>query len=191
VKQLQRYHDLLATTAVQWGLIGPREVDRLWDRHLDNSVAVTEDFTCLPEGSSVIDVGSGAGLPGIVWAIARPDLHIVCVEPMARRCRFLEEAVEALQLHNVDVIRGRAESLNQQADRVTARAVARMEILLPWIAPLVAPGGAMVLLKGDRAADEISQARPWLRTHGWQAQMRFVGTPTRTRVVVVDRSSEG
>lgn len=191
MEHLRKYHDLLATTGVEWGLIGPREVDRLWERHLDNSLAVTEDAQCLPEYASVIDVGSGAGLPGIVWAIARPDLRITCVEPLERRIRFLQQAVDLLHLDNVTVVRSRAESLHLSADRVTARAVARTEVLLPWLAPLVAADGQMVLLKGERAADEVDRAAAWLDEHHWTAWIRLVGSPPRTRVVVVNRNHEG
>ncbi len=191
MEQLQLYQDLLANTGVEWGLIGPREVDRLWDRHLDNCLAVTQDRECLPPGASVIDVGSGAGLPGLVWAIARQDLRIVCVEPLERRVRFLDLAVEQLELSNVEVQRARAQDLDRVADRVTARAVAKTGVLLPWLAPLVAPQGKMILLKGEKAQDEVVEAEPWLAGHGWQARIRVVGTPARTRVVVVDRFDEG
>lgn len=94
MEQLRAYQALLATTGVEWGLIGPREVDRLWERHIDNSLAVTEDRQCLPDSASVLDVGSGAGLPGLVWAIARPDLHVTLLEPLERRVRFLELAID-------------------------------------------------------------------------------------------------
>lgn len=191
MEQLQQYHDLLADVGVEWGLIGPREVDRLWERHLDNCLAVTQDAECLPHGASVLDVGSGAGLPGLVWAIGRPDLQIVCVEPLERRVRFLHLAIEQLGLTNVEVQRARAQDVHTLVDRVTARAVARTSVLLPWLAPLVAPGGKMVLLKGEKASDEIAEARPWLARYRWQAHVREVGTPARTRVVIVDRSAEG
>ena len=122
MEQLQAYQELLATTGVEWGLIGPREVDRLWDRHIDNSLAVTEDRACLPADATVLDVGSGAGLPGIVWAIARPDLQVTLLEPLERRVRFLDLAVEQLEVRNVTVVRGRAQDRDGQYDRVTARA---------------------------------------------------------------------
>ena len=191
MKQLRAYQDLLATDGVQWGLIGPREVDRLWDRHLDNCLAVTEDDGCLPQNATVIDVGSGAGLPGLVWAIARPDLHITLVEPLERRVRFLEQAIAQLALPNVTVERARAQQVRITADRVTARAVARTASLVQWLAPLVAPGGEMVLLKGRQAADEVAEATGWLDRNGWRAQVRDVGQPARTRVVVVDRVMKG
>jgi 16S rRNA (guanine527-N7)-methyltransferase len=191
VEQLRRYQDLLASTGVEWGLIGPREVDRLWDRHVDNSLAVTEDQHCLPEAATVIDVGSGAGLPGLVWAIARPDLRVICLEPLERRTRFLQQVVEDLGLTNVQVERGRAPAGGLNADRVTARAVARTQVLLPWLAPMVSVSGCMLLLKGERAAEELEPAQRWLDKHGWHAEIRMVGSPPRTRVVVVERSDGG
>jgi 16S rRNA (guanine527-N7)-methyltransferase len=154
-------------------------------------LAVTEDDGCLPQDATVIDVGSGAGLPGLVWAIARPDLQITLVEPLERRVRFLEQAVAQLALPNVTVERARAQQVRITADRVTARAVARTAALVQWLAPLVAPGGEMVLLKGRQAADEVAEATGWLDRNGWRAQVRDVGQPARTRVVVVDRVMKG
>lgn len=191
MKQLQDYQDLLATQGVEWGLIGPREVDRLWDRHIDNCLAVTEDPECLPAGATVIDVGSGAGLPGLVWALARPDLHITLVEPLERRVRFLTSAVESLQVANVAIVRSRAQDLHATADRVTARAVSSTGNLVRWLAPLVGAHGCMLLLKGQRAPEEVAQAGDWLDKHGWSAQIRQVGDPPRTRVVIVERTSKG
>ena len=98
MKRLQEYQQLLATDGVEWGLIGPRETERLWERHIDNCLAVTEDSLCLPQGATVLDVGSGAGLPGLVWAIARPDLDVTLVEPLERRVRFLEQAADRLEV---------------------------------------------------------------------------------------------
>lgn len=190
MKRLQRYRDLLATEGVQWGLIGPREVDRLWDRHIDNCLAVTEDPACLPEHATVLDVGSGAGLPGLVWAIARPDLRITLLEPLARRVRFLEFAVGDLDV-DVAIVRGRGQDVDLTAQRVTARAVAATRRLLPWLAPRVSQDGCMVLLKGQRAQEELDAAGEWLRRHRWQAQVRDVGQPPRTRVIVVERRTTG
>ena len=113
----------------------------------------------VPEGAAVIDVGSGAGLPGLVWAIARPDLDIVLLEPLLRRATFLEEAVGILGLERVRVVRGRAEECSLTAAVVTARAVAPLERLLGWVARLVAPGGEVLALKGSSAADEIEAAK--------------------------------
>lgn len=191
MERLRQYEQLLATTGVQWGLIGPRETERLWERHIDNCLAVTEDPECLPANATVIDVGSGAGLPGMVWAIARPDLEVLMVEPLQRRVTFLCEAIDNLGLTNARVQRGRAQDVRQTADRVTARAVSRTSNLVKWMAPLTSPDGSMVLLKGQRAADEVEQAKPWLDKHHWQASIREVGDPPRTRVVIVERTGQG
>lgn len=191
MEQLQAYQQLLASTGVEWGLIGPREVDRLWERHIDNCLAVTEDRECLPQSATVLDVGSGAGLPGLVWAIARPDLDVTLLEPLERRVRFLELAVGELQVANAHVVRGRAQDITEQFSRVTARAVAKTSTLLTWLAPLVAGDGTMVLLKGERAEAELVDARAWLGRHGWRARVEMVGTVARTRVVVVERVGKG
>ncbi len=191
MEHLQRYHELLAHEAVEWGLIGPRETQRLWERHIDNCLAVTQDLQCLPRDATVIDVGSGAGLPGIVWAIARPDLSVTLLEPLERRTRFLDMVVSELQLDNARVHRARAQDYAGTADRVAARAVASTVRLLPWLAPLVGPEGQMILVKGQRADQEVAQARSWLDRQGWRAQVREVGDPARTRVVVVERVAEG
>lgn len=153
----ERYAHLLATEGVVRGLIGPREAPRLWDRHLLNSAVLGE---AVPEASSVCDIGSGAGLPGIVLAIARPDVRVTLVEPLLRRTTFLEEVVEELSLANVEVVRGRADALHGSStfDVVTSRAVAPLERLLRWSMPLVAPHGAMIAMKGEAVGDEIEAA---------------------------------
>ncbi|MFI5834389.1 16S rRNA (guanine(527)-N(7))-methyltransferase RsmG [Micromonospora sp. NPDC051300] len=157
------YAELLATEGVVRGLIGPRETPRLWDRHLLNCAVVAER---IPEGASVIDVGSGAGLPGLVLAIARPDLTVTLVEPLARRVSFLVEAVQRLGLtRSVRVFRGRAEEAAAgsrdrdplTADVVTARAVAALDRLATWCLPLTVPGGRLLALKGASAAEEITE----------------------------------
>ena len=156
---LEQYADLLATVGVERGLIGPREVDRIWTRHVLNCAVVAEPrLSLVPQQASVADVGSGAGLPGLVWAIARPDVHVTLIEPLLRRTAFLGEAVDALGLGaRVAVARGRAEDGQARAfDVVTARAVAPLERLLPWTAPLIAVGGRLVALKGSSAAEEIT-----------------------------------
>lgn len=187
MKQLQDYQSLLATTGVEWGLIGPREADRLWDRHIDNCLAVTEDEGLLPRDTSVIDVGTGAGLPGLVWAISRPDLRVTLVEPLERRVKFLELAVQHLELTSVSIVRGRAQDVHARADVVTARAVSSLKNLLPWLSPLVSDPGRMVLMKGRKAEQEVDDSQGWLRKHQWRADVRDVGHPARTRVVVVER----
>jgi 16S rRNA (guanine527-N7)-methyltransferase len=161
----EAYAALLATDGVVRGLIGPREAPRLWDRHLLNCAVLGE---AIPQDVSVCDIGSGAGLPGLVLAIARPDLRITLVEPLLRRTTFLEEVVETLGLSQVTVVRGRAEEVKERHgfDVVTSRAVAPLERLLRWSMPLVAPDGALVAMKGSSVADEIDVARPTLRELG-------------------------
>ena len=152
----QRYAELLAGAGVERGLLGPREVDRLWDRHLLNSAAVSE---LLDPGERVVDIGSGAGLPGMPLAIARPDLEIVLLEPLLRRSDFLREVVAELGLP-VDVVRGRAEEpwVREQIgekDAAVSRAVAALDKLTKWSMPLLRTGGRMVAIKGERAPDEV------------------------------------
>ena len=153
---LESYANWLATEGVVRGLIGPREVDRIWDRHLANCAALAELITT---GASVIDIGSGAGLPGLVVAIIRPDCQVTLVEPLLRRSEFLQEVATDLSLENVTVIRARAEQVkDRKASVVTARAVAPLERLLGWAMPLVAPGGELLAMKGSNAAQEIADA---------------------------------
>lgn len=158
-----RYADLLATAGVERGLVGPREVPRLWERHLLNCAVVTPR---VPEDATVADVGSGAGLPGLVWAIARPDLDVTLIEPLLRRATFLSEAVEALELDRVRVLRARAEDVDATFDVVTARAVAGLEKLAGWCLPLVRPGGVLLALKGRSAHDEVTASTAALHKRG-------------------------
>lgn len=179
-ERAEQYVRLLATEGTVRGLIGPREVPRLWDRHLLNSVALAP---LVPAGARVVDVGSGAGLPGIPLAMARPDLTVTLLEPLARRVTFLDECVDALRLANVTVVRGRAEegpvvrSLGG-ADVVTARAVAPLEKLAAWCLPLLRPGGQLLALKGSSAAEELAAAGLA------DAVLTEVGDPPATVVVV-------
>ena len=148
---------MLAEEGERRGLIGPKEVDRIWSRHIVNCAAL---LSFLPKRGAVMDVGSGAGLPGIVLAIARPDLEFRLVEIMERRCEWLVEVMERLGLDNVEVIRERSENL-KRADRVevvTARAVAPLDKLLRITSKLIAPGGQLLALKGRRAYDEVEKA---------------------------------
>jgi 16S rRNA (guanine527-N7)-methyltransferase len=171
----ERYAGLLATEGVVRGLIGPREAPRLWDRHLVNCALLGD---LIPAGSTVCDVGSGAGLPGLVLAIARPDLTVTLVEPLLRRTTFLEEVAESLELLNVEVVRGRAESEHggRTFDVVTSRAVAPLERLLGWSMPLVSPGGALVAMKGSSAESEIDAARNELARWGCaDPEVRLLG----------------
>ena len=159
LKLAERYAGLLATEGVMRGLIGPREAPRLWERHLLNCAALSE---AIPAGATVCDIGSGAGLPGLVLAIARPDVAMTLVEPLLRRTTFLEEVVAELGLETVTVERGRADALHGKAqfDVVTSRAVAPLGRLLEWSMPLVAPAGSLVAMKGRSVADEVLEARP-------------------------------
>jgi 16S rRNA (guanine527-N7)-methyltransferase len=161
----ERYAELLAGPGVERGLIGPREAVRVWDRHLMNCAAVAE---LVPHPCSVIDLGSGAGLPGIVLAMLLTDSEIILLEPMARRVVFLEECVRLLGLRNAAVHRGRAEDAVGQllADVVTARAVAPLERLAGMALGLVRPGGLVLAMKGAGAAQEVARARPVLSRLG-------------------------
>jgi 16S rRNA (guanine527-N7)-methyltransferase len=154
----EAYAELLASDGVTRGLLGPREADKLWSRHLVNSAVVAE---ACPATGLVVDVGSGAGLPGIPMALARPGLTLRLVEPLLRRVTFLTEVVDRLGLTNVEVVRGRVEDLHGAwtAPTVTARAVAPLDRLVGWCLPLVAPGGSLLALKGDRADEELAAAR--------------------------------
>lgn len=151
------YAELLATKATVRGLIGPREVPRLWERHLMNCALVTD---LVPPDASVCDIGSGAGLPGLVMAIRRPDLRVTLVEPLLRRTTFLDEAVGSLGLTNVEVVRGRADALHGQRlfDVVTSRAVAPLDRLSQWSLPLVRSGGAFLAMKGSSVQAEVDSA---------------------------------
>jgi len=152
-----RYAELLVTDGVERGLIGPREAPRIWDRHLLNCAAVAE---LIPQGATVQDVGSGAGLPGIVLAVARPDLTVTLIEPLARRSVFLTEAVATLGLDRTSVVRARAEECVGKlspADVVTARAVAALDRLAGWCLPLTAVGGRLLAFKGTSAAAEVAE----------------------------------
>ena len=175
----EAYAELLATDGVRRGLIGPREADRLWSRHLLNSAVVVE---ACPASGLVVDVGSGAGLPGIPMALARPELTVRLVEPLLRRVTFLTEVVGLLGLDNVEVVRSRVEDLHGSwtAPTVTARAVAPLDRLAGWCLPLVAPGGSLLAVKGDRADEELADAHDLLRRLGAvSATVEEVGAPGR------------
>lgn len=165
VKQLpliEQYAALLATDGVVRGLIGPREVPRLWDRHILNCALMAD---LLPADSTLADIGTGAGLPGLVLAIARPDVTVTLIEPLLRRTTFLNEVVDALGLGNVSIVRGRADELHGSAtfDVVTSRAVAPLPRLLTWSMPLVGQDGKLLALKGSNVVDELVEVQDVLR----------------------------
>lgn len=169
LESIQQYVDILASRGIDWGLIGPREADRLWDRHVLNSAALMQ---VVPDGVRVLDVGSGAGLPGIPLAIARPDLSLVLLEPLLRRANFLTEVVDELGLGDrVEVVRGRAEEYDGSFEVVTARAVAPLEKLIGWTQKLFLPAGRLLALKGATAADEVAAAAGVLRKRKLNAEV--------------------
>jgi 16S rRNA (guanine527-N7)-methyltransferase len=187
----QHYVELLATDGVTRGLIGPRETSRLWDRHLLNCALVAE---LVPERGELVDIGSGAGLPGIVLAMLRPGVQVVLLEPLLRRSVFLEECVSALDLPNATVLRARAEdkaASRISADVATARAVAPLDRLVGWAAPLLRPGGQLLAIKGQSAAAELEAAEPVLSRLGVRSAEvlqaghgRVVSATTIVRVVM-------
>lgn len=191
---IEGFDGLLRDQGVLRGLVGPREVSRLWERHLVNSAAVVP---FLPETGLIVDVGSGAGLPGVVVAAMRPEAEVVLLEPMERRTDWLREVVETLGLANARVLRGRAEDQvgTLRADAVTARAVAALDKLYGWTLPLLAVGGRLVALKGGRAGEEADAAASvGERLGGGAAEILVAPTLPGldpTSVVVVQRTHQG
>ena len=188
----ERYAEHLATTGVEWGLVGPREASRVWERHILNCAVVAD---LIPPAARVLDIGSGAGLPGIPLALARPDLRVVLVEPLARRVEWLRTVIADLELP-VEVERGRAEDISirrrwEGADGVTSRAVAPLHRLAAWCLPLVRPGGMMLAVKGMSAPAEVERdARAVAASGGGIPRIETCGVgivdPPST-VVVVER----
>ena len=176
----QEYVEWLADAGVVRGLIGPRETPRLWSRHVLNCALPAP---LLPESGTVCDVGSGAGLPGLVLAILRPDLEFSLLEPLLRRTNFLSEVVADLGLTNVEVLRGRAEEFHgtRTFDVVCSRAVAPLDRLVGWCLPLCSPQGEVLALKGSRAAEEVSEHREHLKKLS-------AGTPTVEEMTPADGS---
>lgn len=192
----REFAGLLATEGVVRGHLGPREAPRLWDRHLVNCAVVAE---LLPETGVLADIGSGAGLPGIVLALLRPAMDVILVESMLRRCEFLNEAVTALGLAHVTVIRARAgePGVGVSADYATARAVAPLDKLAGWAAGLLAPGGTLLAIKGQSAQQELDAAGPALRRlRAREAEIIRLGhdkvdpATTVVRVVMAGRGRE-
>ena len=192
----ERFAAILADTGVSHGLIGPREVPRLWDRHVLNCAVAHQAF---PEGASIIDVGSGAGLPGLALAVTRPDLHLHLIEPMLRRTTWLTTTSQELGLNNVTVHRGRAEEFHGRlsAPYATARAVARIDKLARWTFPLLEDHGVLVALKGEQAEQELEEERAALTTLGMvDAAIRTYGAdllevPTVTMELTVSAPAVG
>ena len=190
---LEAYAVLLAGPGVERGLLGPREAPRLWERHLLNCAGLAE---LVEPDQVVLDLGSGAGLPGLVLAALRPDLTVVLVEPLLRRATFLSEVVAELALPQVVVRRARAEELAGQllVDVVTARAVAPLDRLAAWGLPLLRPGGLLLALKGERADSELAESGAAVTASGGaDARVVEVGDEalsTRARVVVVERTAK-
>jgi 16S rRNA (guanine527-N7)-methyltransferase len=188
----ERYAEHLATTGVEWGLVGPREASRVWERHILNCAVVAD---LIPPAARVLDIGSGAGLPGIPLALARPDLRVVLVEPLARRVEWLRTVLADLELP-VEVERGRAEDTSirrrwEGADVVTSRAVAPLHRLAAWCLPLARPGGMMLAVKGMSAPAEVERdARAIAASGGGIPRIETCGIgivdPPST-VVVVER----
>jgi 16S rRNA (guanine527-N7)-methyltransferase len=183
-EQIQRYAELLSSTGIERGLIGPKEGDRIWERHIANCIPIT---TIIPQGVRVADIGSGAGLPGIVIALARPDLKVTLIEPLQRRVDFLNEVIAELAL-DVEVIRGRAERVKKQFEIVTARAVAPLEKLIQISWHMIPRGGSLMAIKGESAADEISTTT---LKKGSTAQLHEISLPNLpiARVIEVKKGA--
>ena len=190
-KTIRQYVDILASRGVDWGLIGPREIGRLWERHILNSIALE---SLIPEGCRVADVGSGAGLPGIPLAILRPDLEMILIEPMLRRSNFLTEALDELGLDDrVSVVRGRAEDADLHVDVVVSRAVAKLATLINWTADLIVDSGSLLALKGQSADDEVVKAKKELSKRRLSAEVLLIRADPAadvTRAVRVRRTGK-
>jgi 16S rRNA (guanine527-N7)-methyltransferase len=155
-EKIDKYAQILQTWGIERGLIGPKEGDRIWDRHIANCIPLT---TLIPINAQLVDIGSGAGLPGIVIALERPDVRVTLIEPLQRRVDFLQEAIAVLDI-DVEVIRSRSESVKKSFDIVTARAVAPLPKLLDMSWHLVKPNGALLAMKGEAAQSEIDAVEP-------------------------------
>jgi 16S rRNA (guanine527-N7)-methyltransferase len=188
---VERFVGHLASTGISWGLVGPREVPRLWDRHVLNCAVLTD---LLDPGARVVDIGSGAGLPGLVVALRRPDLEVVLVEPLLRRATWLEQVVADLDLGTVSVRRARAEELHgrEQAHYVTARAVAPLDRLAQWGLPLLRPDGELLALKGRSAPEELARTATGVTAAGGvDAEVLSVGRGVVDPPVTVVRVRRG
>ncbi len=184
----KKYHDLLATDGSTRGFIGPREIPKLWNRHILNCAVISE---AIGDNLTVADIGSGAGLPGIPLALARPDLEIFLVEPLLKRSVFLNEVVEKLQLDNATVLRGRAEDKSLRTelglvDVATSRAVAPLGKLAGWSLPLVRKGGVMLAMKGASASEELTRDKTAIKkAGGGTAEVFRVGKQLEEPTIVI------
>ena len=194
IKLARAYANKLAQDSDELGLLGPRELDKIWSRHILNSAVVAE---LVKPGELVADVGSGAGLPGIPMAIAAPDTDFVLIEPMDRRASWLQEVVNELDLQNVEVVRARAEEVEGgQFEVVTARAVAALDKLLRLCVPLLKPAGRVIALKGSKAPEEILEAKKFQKKFKIESfeivvcGEKFLAEPTSVVETRLDSSQE-
>lgn len=183
-----RYRDILASRGIEWGLLGPREVARLWDRHILNSAAVA---SLVPPAATVADIGSGAGLPGVPVAVLRSDLRVDLVEPLLRRATFLTQTAEELDLtERVTVVRARSDEVTTRYDAVLSRALAPLDRLVRWCLPLLAEGGSILALKGSSAQQEVAKHRALLRREGLVAkvvELQADSAATPATVITIQR----
>ncbi len=177
--QIQAYAALLTGPAIERGLIGPKEGDRIWERHIANCIPIT---TIIPQGVRVADIGSGAGLPGVVIALVRPDLKVTLIEPLRRRVDFLNEVINDLGL-SIEVIRARSEVVKKQFEIVTARAVAPLDKLIAISWHMIPKGGSLLAIKGESAQEELDKSK---LKKGSRAQLHEINLPNLPVARVVE-----
>lgn len=184
---INRYVDILRGRGIAWGILGPREAGRLWDRHILNSAAIAD---LIPSGARFADVGTGAGLPGLPLVLLRPDLQLTCIEPLLRRVTFLTETVAELGLEQrVSIVRSRAEDFptehRRQFDTVTCRALAPLGRLADWCAPLLTREGVIVAIKGRTAHEELARDEAHLHSLGLTATVHQCGSGALSATAVL------